>query len=140
MVQLGRPTVVVVLTALEREPNGHQPPSYLLRSGVEKDQIQALDRTAPILPMRPGLPERATHDYHRYGTTNLHAALDVASGNVITGLTDRHRAVEFRAFLNQINRALPADLDVHLVVDNSSTHKTLEILGGGEVEREAAAG
>ena len=93
----------------------------------EKAQIQALDRTAPILPMRPGLPERATHDYRRHGTTNLYAALDVASGKVITGLTDRHRAVEFRAFLNQINRSVPADLDVHVVVDNSSTHKTPEI-------------
>ena len=93
----------------------------------EKAQIQALDRTAPILPMRPGLPERATHDYRRYGTTNLYAALDFASGNVITDMTARHRAVEFRGFLNQINRSVPADLDVHLVVDNSSTHKTPEI-------------
>ncbi len=93
----------------------------------EKSQIQALDRTAPILPMRPGLPERATHDYRRHGTTNLYAALDVASGNVITGLTGRHRAVEFRGFLNQINRSVPADLDVHIVVDNSSTHKAPEI-------------
>jgi transposase len=93
----------------------------------EKAQIQALDRTAPILPLRPGLPARATHDYRRNGTTNLYAALDVASGNVITGMSDRHRAVEFRTFLNQINRAVPAELDVHLVVDNSSTHKTPEI-------------
>jgi transposase len=93
----------------------------------EKSQIQALDRTAPVLPLRPGLPERHTHDYVRNGTTNLYAALDVASGNVITNLTARHRGVEFRKFLNLINRSVPADLDVHVIVDNSSTHKTPEI-------------
>ncbi|HLX89796.1 MAG TPA: IS630 family transposase [Acidimicrobiales bacterium] len=93
----------------------------------EKSQIQALDRTAPVLPLRPGLPERRTHDYVRHGTTNLYAALDVASGNVIAELTDRHRAQEFRRFLNLINRSVPEDLGVHLVVDNSSTHKTPEI-------------
>jgi len=93
----------------------------------EKSQIQALDRTAPVLALRPGLPERRTHDYRRHGTTNLYAALDVASGNVITDLTQRHRAVEFRSFLNLINRTVPADLDVHVIVDNSSTHKTPEI-------------
>lgn len=93
----------------------------------EKSQIQALDRTAPILPLRPGLAERRTHDYVRHGTTNLYAALDVASGNVITDLTPRHRAVEFRRFLNLIDNNVPNDLDVHLIVDNSSTHKTPEI-------------
>jgi len=93
----------------------------------EKSQIQALDRTSPILPLRPGIPERQTHDYRRYGTTNLYAALDVASGNVIADLTERHRAQEFRSFLNLINRNVPDDLDVHVVVDNSSTHKTPEI-------------
>ena len=93
----------------------------------EKSQIQALDRSAPILPLRPGLPERATHDYRRHGTTNLYAALDVASGNVIADLSERHRAMEFRKFLNLINRSVPADLDVHVIVDNSSTHKTPEI-------------
>ena len=93
----------------------------------EKSQIQALDRTAPILPLRPGLPERATHDYRRHGTTNLYAALDVASGKVITDMTERHRAQEFRKFLNLINRSVPEDLDVHVIVDNSSTHKTPEI-------------
>jgi transposase len=93
----------------------------------EKTQVQALDRTAPVLPLRPGLPERRTHDYVRGGTTNLYAALDVASGHVITDMTERHRAVEFRRFLNLINRSVPADLDVHLVVDNVSTHKTPEI-------------
>jgi transposase len=90
----------------------------------EKSQIQALDRTAPVLPLRPGTPERRTHDYRRHGTTNLYAALDVASGNVIADLTDRHRAQEFQRFLNLINRSVPADLDVHVIVDNSSTHKT----------------
>jgi transposase len=93
----------------------------------EKSQIQALDRTQPVLPLRPGLPERRTHDYVRHGTTNLYAALDVASGHVIADLTDRHRAQEFRSFLNLINRSVPDDLDVHVVVDNSSTHKTPEI-------------
>ena len=93
----------------------------------EKAQIQALDRTAPVLPLRPGTPERRTHDYLRNGTTNLYAALDVASGKVITDLTAQHRAIEFRKFLNLINRTVPADLDVHVIVDNSSTHKTPEI-------------
>jgi transposase len=93
----------------------------------EKSQIQALDRTAPVLPLRPGTPERRTHDYVRHGTTNLYAALDVASGRVITDLTARHRAIEFRKFLNVVNRNVPADLDVHVIVDNSSTHKTPEI-------------
>jgi transposase len=93
----------------------------------EKSQIQALDRTAPVLALRPGLPERRTHDYRRHGTTNLYAALDVASGNVISDLTAQHRAVEFRSFLNLINRTVPADLDVHVIVDNSSTQRTPEI-------------
>jgi transposase len=93
----------------------------------EKSQIQALDRTAPVLALRPGLPERRTHDYLRNGTTNLYAALDVASGNVIADLSARHRAIEFRKFLNLINRTVPAELDVHVIVDNSSTHKTPEI-------------
>jgi transposase len=93
----------------------------------EKSQIQALDRTSPVLPLRPGLPERRTHDYVRGGTTNLYAALDVASGHVIADMSERHRAVEFRRFLNLINRSVPEELDVHLVVDNVSTHKTPEI-------------
>lgn len=93
----------------------------------EKTQIQALDRTAPVFPLMPGTPERRTHDYVRNGTTNLYAALDVASGNVISDLTPRHRAEEFRRFLNLIDRNVPAELDVHVVVDNSSTHKTPSI-------------
>ena len=90
----------------------------------EKAQIQALDRSAPILPLLPATPARATHDYRRYGTTNLYAALNVASGKVIADLTGRHRAEEFRRFLRLIDRNVPAELDVHVIVDNSSTHKT----------------
>jgi len=89
----------------------------------EKSGIQALDRSAPLLPLLPGTPERRTHDYRRYGTTNLYAALDVASGNVIADLSARHRAEEFRRFLNLIDTTVPAELDVHVIVDNSSTHK-----------------
>jgi len=90
----------------------------------EKTQVQALDRTAPVLPLMPGVPERRTHDYKRNGTTNLYAALDVASGNVITNMTARHRAEEFRKFLNIIDKEVPDHLDVHIVLDNVSTHKT----------------
>ena len=93
----------------------------------EKSQIQALDRTAPVLPLLPGVPERRTHDYVRNGTTNLYAALNVASGRVIADMTARHRAEEFRRFLNLIDRNVPTDLDVHVVLDNSSTHKTPSI-------------
>jgi transposase len=90
----------------------------------EKSQIQALDRTAPILPMLPGTPERATHDYRRAGTSSLYAALDIATGKVIGRLHSRHRAIEFKRFLQTLDREVPAELDVHLVLDNSSTHKT----------------
>jgi transposase len=100
------------------------PDAALVLCVDEKSQIQALDRTSPVLPLIPGTPERRTHDYRRHGTTNLYAALDVASGNVITDLTPRHRAEEFQRFLNLINRSVPDDLDVHVIVDNSSTHKT----------------
>ena len=79
---------------------------------------------APILPLLPGTPQRHTHDYRRHGTTNLDAALDVASGNVITELTPRHRAIEFRRFLARIDQAVPADLAVQVICDHSSTHKT----------------
>ena len=90
----------------------------------EKSQIQALDRTAPILPMLPGIPERATHDYKRHGTSSLYAALDLSTGKVLGALHARHRAIEFKRFLNTIDREVPAGLDVHIVLDNSSTHKT----------------
>jgi len=90
----------------------------------EKSQIQALDRTQPLLPMRPGQAERRTHDYMRHGTTTLFAALDVATGEVIGRCFRRHRAIEFRKFLQLVEDTVPADLDVHLVVDNYATHKT----------------
>jgi transposase len=90
----------------------------------EKSQIQALDRTAPILPLLPGTPARATHDYKRSGTSSLYAALDLTSGKVIGSLHARHRAIEFKQFLQTIDRAVPAELEVHVVLDNSSTHKT----------------
>ena len=90
----------------------------------EKSQIQALDRTAPILPMMPGVPARATHDYRRAGTSSLYAALDLATGKVIGSLHARHRAIEFKKFLVTIDRQVPADLAVHVVLDNASTHKT----------------
>jgi len=90
----------------------------------EKTQIQALDRTQPLLPMRPGQVERRTHDYERHGTTALFAALDVKAGTVIAKCMPRHRAAEFRKFLDEIGRRVPPDLDIHVVMDNSSTHKT----------------
>ena len=90
----------------------------------EKSQIQALDRTAPILPMLPGVPERATHDYKRHGTSSLYAALDLSTGKVLGALHQRHRAIEFKQFLATIDREVPSDLAVHIVLDNSSTHKT----------------
>jgi transposase len=90
----------------------------------KKSQIQALDRTAPILPMLPGTPARATHDYKRSGTSSLYAALDITTGKVIGALHSRHRAIEFKKFLQTIDREVPDDLAVHLVLDNSSTHKT----------------
>jgi transposase len=90
----------------------------------EKSQIQALDRTAPILPMMPGVPARATHDYKRAGTSSLYAALNLTTGKVIGSLHARHRAIEFKKFLVTIDREVPAEFDVHVVLDNASTHKT----------------
>jgi transposase len=90
----------------------------------EKSQIQALDRTAPVLPMLPGTPQRATHDYKRHGTSSLYAALDLTTGKVIGSLHARHRAIEFKKFLQTIDWQVPADLDVHVILDNASTHKT----------------
>ena len=95
----------------------------------EKSQIQALDRSQPLLPMRPGQVERRTPDYVRHGTTSLFAALDVKTGEVIGQCHRRHRAAEFRKFLDAIDAAVPADLDVHLIVDNYATHKTPVIRG-----------
>ena len=90
----------------------------------EKSQIQALDRTRPLLPLRPGQAERRTHDYVRHGTTSLFAALDARTGQVIGQCHRRHRALEFRKFLDAIESAVPAELDVHLIADNYATHKT----------------
>jgi transposase len=105
-----------------------QPPERALVLCVdEKSQIQALDRSQPLLPMRPGQIERRTHDYVRHGTTSLFAALDVATGKVIGECHRRHRAVEFRTFLDTIEANVPASLDIHLVLDNYATHKTPSI-------------
>lgn len=90
----------------------------------EKSHIQALDRTQPLLPMRPGQAERRTHDYQRHGTTSLFAALDVKAGTIISKCMPRHRAVEFRRFLDTVENNVPADLDIHVVMDNASSHKT----------------
>ncbi|MFW3123974.1 transposase, partial [Mycolicibacterium mageritense DSM 44476 = CIP 104973] len=90
----------------------------------EKSQIQALDRSAPVLPMMPGMPERRTHDYVRHGITTLFAALDVATGEVYGSIHRRHRAIEFKKFLTKLDNTVPADLDVHLICDNYSTHKS----------------
>jgi transposase len=100
------------------------PPEKALVLAVdEKSQIQALDRSAPVLPMMPGMPERRTHDYVRHGITTLFAALDVATGKVIGSIHRRHRAVEFKKFLAKLDKEVPADLDVHLICDNYTTHK-----------------
>ena len=101
------------------------PPDHALVLCVdEKSQAQALDRTQPILPLRPGVIERRTHDYVRHGTTSIFAALDVKAGTVLSECHARHRAREFRNFLDSIDEAVPETLDVHLIADNSSTHKT----------------
>ena len=100
------------------------PEAALVLCVDEKTQVQALDRTAPVLPLLPGTPQRATHDYRRHGTTNLYAALDVASGKVLSQMTARHRGVEFKRFLARIDQQVPAGLAVHVICDNSSTHKT----------------
>lgn len=93
----------------------------------EKSQIQALERAQPVLPMTLGQPERQTNDYIRHGTTDLFAALDAATGKIIGRCYAQHRAREFKKFLNEIDKAVPEELDVHLVLDNLSTHKTPEI-------------
>jgi putative transposase len=93
----------------------------------EKSQIQALDRTAPILPLRPGLPERQTHDYKRHGTTTLFAAFNILNGKVIGTCQDRHRSREFIRFLNHLEKQLPPEQEVHLVMDNYCTHKSAEV-------------
>ena len=101
----------------------HPPDRALVLCVDEKPQIQALERTAPLLPMQPGQVERRSHDYRRHGTASLFAALDVKTGQVIGDIRARHRAREFRAFLDRIEASVPTDLDVHLILDNYSTHK-----------------
>lgn len=93
----------------------------------EKSQIQALDRTQPLLPMRPGQAERRTHDYERHGTTSLFAALNAATGEVMGKCYRRHRSVEFKKFLQVIDKNVPSGLEIHLILDNYSTHKTAMI-------------
>ena len=103
------------------------PDKAIVLSVDEKSQIQALDRTQPILPLRPGLPERQTHDYERHGTTTLFAALNVLEGTIIGECRPRHRHQEFLAFLHRIDQAVDPDLDIHLVLDNYGTHKHPEV-------------
>lgn len=103
------------------------PQNAVVFSVDEKSQIQALDRSQPILPIRPGLPEHQSHDYRRHGTTTLFAALDVANGRVLSQFQERHRAEEFIQFLDEIDAQTPTCLDVHVIVDNYSAHKTVEV-------------
>jgi len=104
------------------------PPDRALALCVdEKSQIQAMDRTAPILPLRPGLPERQTHDYKRHGTTTLFAAFNILNGKVIASCLPRHRGKEFVEFLNQLEKQVSPELDVHLILDNHSTHKSAAV-------------
>ena len=103
----------------------HNPPEEaVVLCTDEKSQVQALNRSQPVLPMAPGTPERRSHDYARHGVTSLFAAFNIASGEVISDLHRRHRAIEFRKFLITIDKAVPDELDVHLVCDNYATHKT----------------
>lgn len=105
----------------------HPPDRALVLCVDEKSQIQALDRTAPILPLRPGLPERQTHDYKRHGTTTLFAAFNILNGKVIGTCLPRHRGTEFLTFLRHLEREVPPDLDLHLILDNYSTHKSAAV-------------
>lgn len=106
----------------------HHPPEKAVVLCVdEKSQIQTLDRSQPVLPMMPGMPERRTHDYYRHGITSLFAAFNIADGTVISEFHRRHRAIEFKKFLTRIDKTVPAGLDVHLVCDNYATHNTAEI-------------
>jgi transposase len=105
-----------------------QPPDRALVLCVdEKSQIQALDRTAPILPLRPGLPERRTHDYTRHGTTTLFAAFNILNGKVIGACLPRHRGTEFLKFLRHLEQEVPQDVELHLILDNYSTHKSAAV-------------
>ena len=106
----------------------HNPPEKAVVLCVdEKSQVQALDRSQPVLPMMPGMPERRSHDYARYGTTSLFAAFNIADGSVISELHRRHRHQEYLKFLRRIDKNVPRELDVHIVCDNYGTHKTPEV-------------
>jgi transposase len=100
------------------------PANALVLCVDEKTQVQALERSQPVLPMRPGRPERRTHDYYRHGTLSLFAALEVATGRVISSTKPKHRSAEFLSFLRQVEKEVPAGLDIHAVLDNYATHKT----------------
>jgi transposase len=103
----------------------HDPPDKAVVLCVdEKSQVQALDRSQPVLPMMPGMPERRTHDYARHGVTSLFAAFNIADGTVISELHRRHRHQEYLRFLKTIDKHVPGELDVHVVCDNYATHKT----------------
>ena len=101
------------------------PPDHaLVLCADEKPQIHATEGTTPVLPMRPGQPEQHSHDYIRHGTRDLFAALDVKTGTVIAELRHRHRSIEFRKFWDAVDRNTPAELELHLILDNSTIHKT----------------
>jgi len=100
------------------------PERAVVLSVDEKSQVQGLDRTQPLLPMRPSQVERCTHDYKRNGTTSLFAALDVKAGTIIGKCMARHWATEFRKFLDEVERNVPTDLDIHVIMDSYGTHKT----------------
>ena len=114
---------VVDIVGLYMDP----PDNAMVLSVDEKTQIQALDRTQPMLPLKAGQAERRTHDYKRHGTTNLYAAFDILPGEVRGRISKRHRAKEFLDFLKQIDRSADSVLELHLILDNSSTHKTKEV-------------
>lgn len=103
------------------------PDNAVVLSVDEKTQIQALERTQPLLPLAPAKTPGRTHDYKRHGTASLYAAFNTATGEVIGRVTERHRAAEFIDFLHQIDQAVPRKLDLHVILDNSSTHKTAEV-------------
>ncbi|MDX3434390.1 IS630 family transposase [Streptomyces sp. ME01-18a] len=105
----------------------HPPEKAVLLCVDEKSQIQALDRSQPVLPMMPGMPERRTYDYYRHGIPSLFAAYNSADGTVISALHPRHRAMEIKKFLIRIDKAVPAGLEVHMVCDGYATHNTAEI-------------
>ena len=100
------------------------PENALVLCVDEKTQVQALERSQPVLPMRPGRPERRTHDYYRHGALSLFAALEIATGRILSATKPKHRSREFPAFLRQVERSVPAHLQIHAVLDNYATHKT----------------